>query len=97
MKFYKNQNNQVFAFEEDGSQDDLIVDGLIQIEELEASEITKRNSEQLFDSQDYYRKRLYSYPPIGEFIDAFIKGDAAAMEEYKKECFAVKAKYPKDI
>lgn len=97
MKFYKNQNNQVFAFEEDGSQDDLIVDGLIQIEELEASEITKRNSEQLFDSQDYYRKRLYSYPPIGEFIDAFIKGDADAMEEYKKECFAVKAKYPKDI
>jgi hypothetical protein len=38
---------------------------------------------------------LYSYPEIGEFIDAYIKGDEQAMEEYKQKCLEVKAKFPK--
>lgn len=36
MKYYKDENNQVYAFEKDGSQDDFIGDNLIEITEAEA-------------------------------------------------------------
>lgn len=40
MKYYKNENNQVFAYEADGSQDDYIGEHLIKITEAEALAIT---------------------------------------------------------
>ena len=40
MKHYKDTNNQVFAFESDGSQDDYIGEHLIAITEAEAMAIT---------------------------------------------------------
>lgn len=39
MKIYKNQNNELFAFEDDGSQDHLILEGMILISEEEANAI----------------------------------------------------------
>lgn len=39
MKYFKNENNQVFAFESDGSQDDFIPSNLIAITDAEADEI----------------------------------------------------------
>ena len=36
MKLFKNAANQVFAFEQDGSQDDLISDDLVPITDVEA-------------------------------------------------------------
>jgi hypothetical protein len=38
---------------------------------------------------------LYSYPELGEFVDAWVKNDQAALEEYRQKCLAVKAKFPK--
>jgi len=40
MKYYKDKNNQVYAFEADGSQDEFIGDHLIEITESEALTIT---------------------------------------------------------
>lgn len=40
MKYYKDENNQVFAFESDGSQDAFIGKNLIAITEAEALAIT---------------------------------------------------------
>ena len=36
MKYYKDENNQVYAFEADGSQDNFIPSGLVPISEAEA-------------------------------------------------------------
>ena len=36
MKYYKDENNQIFAFESDGSQDAFIPSGLVPITEAEA-------------------------------------------------------------
>ena len=36
-----------------------------------------------------------SYPELGEFVDAWVKNDQEALEEYRQKCLDVKAKYPK--
>ena len=60
------------------------------------------------DSQEYINTRLTKvkahlykelraaeYPPMEDYLDAIVKGDTEAEEEYKRKCLAVKAKYPK--
>ena len=43
----------------------------------------------------YVELREAEYPPMAEYLDAIVKGDVEAEEEYKRKCLAVKAKYPK--
>lgn len=40
MKYFKNLNGEVYAYEADGSQDEFILEGLILISEEEALELT---------------------------------------------------------
>jgi hypothetical protein len=94
MKYYKDINNTVHAFKEDGSQDHLIGDKT-PITKEEAEALGKAGLEAEFDAQDYYRKRIFSYPEMGQFLDAWVKGDNNALEEYRRACLEVKAKYPK--
>jgi len=94
MKHYVDENNIVFAYESDGSQDYLIGNKRpITLEERDA--LVEKKKQEDFDKEDYYRKRLYSYPEIGAFLDAWVKGDESALEEYRQACLEVKAKYPK--
>jgi hypothetical protein len=95
MKHYKDSQGNVYAYEADGSQDHLIKPGLIPIQANEVEPLVRAKQEADFAKQDYYRKRIYSYPELGEFVDAWVKGDENAMEEYKQKCLEVKAKYPK--
>lgn len=39
--------------------------------------------------------RSEAYPPIADYLDAKIKGDATQEQAYQSACLAVKAKYPK--
>lgn len=39
--------------------------------------------------------RSESYPPMADYLDAKVKGDAAAEKAYLDACLTVKAKYPK--
>ena len=39
--------------------------------------------------------RAIMYPPIGDYIDAVVKGDTQAIQDYIDKCKAVKEKYPK--
>lgn len=94
MKYFKDEQNVVYAYEADGSQDHLI-GNKIQISKQEADELGKQNYQASFDSMDYYRKRIFSYPEFGEFLDAWVKNDQAALEEYRQKCLAVKAQFPK--
>ena len=95
MKHYKDIKGNVYAYEADGSQDHLINPEftLIQNNEVQALVDAKQQAE--FNAQDYYRKRINSYPELGEFVDAWVKGDESALEEYKQKCLEIKAKYPK--
>lgn len=99
MQHYKDANGKLYGFAADGSQDHLKPKGLISISQEEAQRQGiinhAKQQEELLASQDYYRRRLMSYPEIGEFMDAWVKNDQAALEEYRQKCLAVKAKYPK--
>lgn len=39
--------------------------------------------------------RAESYPPMADYLDAKVKGDAVQEQTYLDACLAVKAKYPK--
>ena len=45
----------------------------------------------------YEELRVAEYPPMEDYLDALVKGDTEAEEEYKRKCLEVKAKYPKDM
>ena len=94
MKYFKDANDQIFAYELDGSQDQYIGNKL-PITKEEADVIIAVRQQAEFDELDYYRKRIYSYPEPGQFLDAWVKQDAAALEEYRQLCLEIKAKYPK--
>jgi len=94
MKLFKDNNNKIFAYELDGSQDWRIGDK-VPVTQEEADAIIAANQQAEFDQLDYYRKRIYTYPEPGEFLDAWVKGDEAALEEYRRRCLEIKTKYPK--
>lgn len=96
MKLYKDKNNEIFAFEADGSQDHLIKKGMVAITEAQADEIKEAKSKAKFDGLSYAEKRRAEYPPIEDYIDGIVKGDEAQKQAYIDACLAVKAKYPKE-
>jgi hypothetical protein len=54
---------------------------------------------QEFIDAEYQRKRMFEYPDLGEFVDAFYwmqKGDTTKMESYIQKCDEIKNKYPKE-
>lgn len=95
MKHYKDSNNNLFGIE-NGQP---IPEGLVEISKVEADRIGKENYEKAraeeIANMDYVRQRLTAYPEVGEFVDAWVKNDQAAMEEYRQKCLAVKAQFPK--
>jgi surfactin synthase thioesterase subunit len=95
MKHYKDSDNKLFGIE-DGQP---IPGGLVEITKLEAERIGKQNYEKLREAEiakmDYVRQRLTEYPELGEFVDAWVKNDTNALEEYRQKCLAVKDKFPK--
>ncbi len=95
MKHYKDSNNNLFGFE-DGA---VVPSGLVEISKAEAERIGKLNYEANKEKElaelDYVRQRVFSYPEVGEFLDAWVKNDTAALEEYRQKCLDVKEKFPK--
>ena len=43
----------------------------------------------------YTELRAAAYPSVADYLDAWVKNDAVALEKYRSDCLAVKAKYPK--
>jgi hypothetical protein len=46
--------------------------------------------------EEILRNRQAEYPPMTDYLDAVVKGDKKAIQEYINKCKAVKAKYPKE-
>jgi hypothetical protein len=57
------------------------------------AEVSRLNYE--WERTAYQRKRKLEYPPVEDYLDAIVKGDAAQLQQYTDACLAVKAKYPK--
>lgn len=94
MKLFKDNNNNVFAYELDGSQDEYIGDKT-SITEAEAKAINDAKQAAEFNALSYAQKRAAEYPPMSDYLDAIVKGDTQQQEAYIAACLAVKAKYPK--
>lgn len=69
MKYYKDANGTVFAYEEDGSQDDLIGDK-IPLADDEVETAQNESYQKLIDALPYSEARQRYYPPIGDQLDA---------------------------
>lgn len=99
IQHYKDATGKLYGFAADGSQDHIKPADLIPITDAEAHSQGIVNyqaqQEEAKASMDYVRQRLHSYPPMSDFIDAWVKNDQVALEEYRQECLAVKAQYPK--
>jgi len=91
MKTYKDLSGNLWAYEEDGSQDDIIPFNYVLITNEEAEAIRLSNIIPL----TYQELRLAEYPPISNYIDGIVKNDLAQQQTYIDACLAVKEKYPK--
>jgi hypothetical protein len=101
MKHFKDAQGKLYGFAADGSQDYLKPEGLVEITQAEAQQqgILNYQAQQQQQAQnissDYVSQRIMAYPAIGEFLDAWVKNDQTALDEYRQKCLAVKSQYPK--
>lgn len=47
------------------------------------------------DANSYKDKRAMAYPPLTDYLDGIVKGDAAQVQAYIDACLAVKQEFPK--
>ncbi|HFF1652495.1 TPA: tail fiber assembly protein [Providencia rettgeri] len=97
MKYYKDKNNEVYAYESDGSQDTFIADDLVLIAEQEAFAITNPppSKEQLIAEAEYQKQALLNeataaIAPLQDAVDLGIATDderaqLRAWKEYRVE------------
>ena len=72
-------------------------DGIIEMSPEESEEIIKRNEQFAaeFALIKYQHLRADEYPPMADYLDGIVKGDAVQVQKYIDDCLAVKLKYPK--
>lgn len=82
MKYYKDENNEVYGYESDGSQDVFIADDLTFISEQEALAITNPppSKEQLIAEAEYQKQALLNeataaIAPLQDAVDLGIATD----------------------
>jgi len=93
MKLFKDSKNNIYAYEEDGSQDHLI-DGKTPITKAEADEIIRVKVEESINIMSYAEQRVKEYPPIGDQLDALFHAGVFPTE-MQSLIQSVKNKYPK--
>lgn len=93
MKYYKDKNNEVYAYESDGSQDAFIADDLVLISKQEALAITNPppTKEQLIAEAEYQKQALLNeataaISPLQDAIDLNIatKKEMSLLKEWKE-------------
>ena len=97
MKYFKDTNGEIFAYELDGSQDHLIGNKIEIPNKEEAQTLAIEYQKKLYPVTNYTYdiKRRAEYPSIYDYIDAVVKNDNVQLQEYIDKCNAVKLKYPK--
>ena len=99
MKHYKNNNNQIYAYEEDGSQDHLIPDSFVSITDEEAAVLRKAEADSYLATLTYSQKRMMEYPSNFDFMEAYtekeIGGDSTKWDAYVINYNKVRTENPK--
>ena len=91
MKHYRDLNNNIFGYEDDGSQDHLIGDKIPLTKQEEADLFAPVDNSHLLTYRD---KRRTEYPSIGDQLDDLFRAGVFS-EEMASKIQAVKEKYPK--
>lgn len=91
MKLFKDVDNNIYAYELDGSQDSLIGDKT-PITDAEADAIRAEQQAALFAALTYAQKRASEYPSFADQFDLLYHG---GMDAWKAAIDVVKNKYPK--
>ena len=94
MKHYINETTkEVFAYESDGSQDDLIADNLAPITDADLTTLREQQEQDRLDALTYAEKRAEAYPStVDQLDDIYHNG----VDGWKATIKAVKDKYPKE-
>ena len=79
----------VVGQDEDGN--DIIESRLINV--YEPIDVSEQMAEWKLLNYQLLREPLY--PKQSEYLDALVKGDEIAIQQYKEKCLAIKEKYPK--
>jgi len=91
MRHYKDVNGKFFGTESD------IPEGCVEVTIAEINAANALIAQATFNALPYGVKRSAEYPPMSDYLDAVVKGDAVAQQAYIDACLAVKAKYPKVV
>ncbi len=105
MKHYINETTkEIFAFEQDGSQDDIIPTGVVPISDADLiiartqQEQDSLNEAQIrFDALAYAEKRAISYPSLTEQADMAYWDRQNGTTTLDDAISAVKAEFPKPV
>lgn len=79
----------VVGQDEDGN--DVFEARLINV--YEPIDVSEQMAEWKLDNYELLREPLY--PSQAEYLDALVKDDEVAIQQYKEKCLAIKEKYPK--
>jgi hypothetical protein len=92
MKLFKDAENNIFAYEIDGSQDHLIGDK-IAITQIEADKIQTKKDQSKFDELTYKEKRIIKYPSVNDQLDMLFHG---GYDYWKQQIQIIKNTFPKE-
>jgi hypothetical protein len=99
MPHYKTLDNKIYFLD---PSDDLadheekyLPAGSVPITDEEATAITDEQIAAALNASPYTEKRAAEYPPMVDYLDGIVNGDAAQVQRYIDACLAVKLKYPK--
>jgi hypothetical protein len=94
MKHYiNNKTKEVYAYEEDGSQDDYIKSGLVPISDTALATLRKEQEQERLDALTYEEKRKAEYPSIANQLDDLYHN---GIDGWKTTIKAIKDKHPKE-
>jgi hypothetical protein len=93
MKYYKDNQGNVYAYESDGSQDHLIENKTL-IEKQEVDIFVDLKKKEQISLLTYAEKRILEYPSIGDQLDALFHAGVFP-ESMAAQIQIIKDKYPK--
>lgn len=97
MKHYKDKNNQIFAFEDDGSQDDLIREDMVEITNEEADSIRYPSISQREASIAKGKIEALEMQSLRSIREAILSGDKSQLLAIDEEIIIERKKINKAI
>jgi hypothetical protein len=95
MPHYKDSENKVYWLDA-GDDPAVWLPQCTPITDDEADALRIQQQEAAFAALTYVEKRLSEYPPITDYLDGVVKSDQVQIDKYIADCWAIKAKYPKE-